>query len=535
MKTMIRRSFLTVLLTAAAFSAGAQDIYDAFSLSENHYGGTARSIGLGNAMTAVGGDLGSLTLNPAGSAVAGYSQFTITPNISVSTITSQGDEYGLSDKIKTNHTRFNLYNIGATIDYNTGNLYGIKRYSFGFVANSSQNYLSDLFASGINNQTSFMGYYADASNGFSSADLNLRSAFQDYSPAYWHSILAYQSGMIATNNADANEYIAASEVVYPDGTIGVGGDLDQIFGRQILGSKTDLLFNVAVNVNDILYLGANLGLVTASYRRDFYIQETAVNDNDFALDFGAEGIKYFNRGRIREALNWDASGVYAKIGAILTPGAGFRIGAAIQTPTAMTVNERYSMSGFTRYRGGDGDAECYSPTNEYSFGVKNPYRYNFGVAWTLGNVLLLSADYEACDYSTMRLRSADNWPADTNLYAGENQEIRKSFGVSQMLRAGLEVKPVPAIALRVGYNLTTSPELTGDGKYVDADRTSVALGLGYSSNGSFFADFALRGAFWEDYVLPYGNNYENAPDVLCPEIHNDRSLWDFTCTFGWRF
>ena len=68
----MKRIYTLVLsLVAFAASAGAQSMYDALTLSENNYNGTARSIALGNAMTAVGGDLGSLTLNPAGSSVAG--------------------------------------------------------------------------------------------------------------------------------------------------------------------------------------------------------------------------------------------------------------------------------------------------------------------------------------------------------------------------------------------------------------------------------------------------------------------------------
>lgn len=531
MKT-IRYSFLTAFLSAAfALSAGAQNMYDAYTLSENHYGGTARSIALGNALTAVGGDLGSLTINPAGSAVAGYSQFALTPNISISKITSQGDDWGLGDKVRTDHTRFNLYNIGMTFDFDTGNAYGVKRYTFGIVANASQNFLGDLYASGLNNRTSFMGCYAAGSDGFAAADLNRYSAYQDYSPAWWHSIMAYQSGMIATNNADADQYIAASEKVWPDGSIGVAGDLDQRFGRTTLGSKTDLLVNFGMDIGDFLYLGANLGMVSANYKCDSYIYEAAVNDNDFALDFGADGIKYFNSARVREHLTWDASGVYAKIGAILTPGGGLRFGAAIQTPTAMTVNERYSIDGYTRYRSSGDNAESYSPTNEYSFGVKNPFRYSLGVAWTVGGVLLVSADYEACNYGSMRLRTADEWE-DTNIFAAENQDIPQYFGKSRILRAGLEVKPDPSLALRVGYNLTSSPELDANGKNIDADRTSVALGLGYSSKGSFFADFALRGAFWQDYAYPYADYIDG---TFSPELHNDRSLWDVTCTIGWRF
>ena len=83
----MKRILAAVFLSALALQAGAQDWSDALNYAENDYLGTARSVGMGNAMTAVGGDLGSLTFNPAGSAVASYSQFTITPGLSISTVT----------------------------------------------------------------------------------------------------------------------------------------------------------------------------------------------------------------------------------------------------------------------------------------------------------------------------------------------------------------------------------------------------------------------------------------------------------------
>ena len=67
----MKRFFLSAFFLSLAAGAGAQGWVDALNYSETDYLGTARSVGMGNAMTAVGGDLGSLTFNPAGSAVAG--------------------------------------------------------------------------------------------------------------------------------------------------------------------------------------------------------------------------------------------------------------------------------------------------------------------------------------------------------------------------------------------------------------------------------------------------------------------------------
>ena len=53
----------------APFALAGQNAWDAMRYSQVNYQGTARSLALGNAVTALGGDFGSITLNPAASAV----------------------------------------------------------------------------------------------------------------------------------------------------------------------------------------------------------------------------------------------------------------------------------------------------------------------------------------------------------------------------------------------------------------------------------------------------------------------------------
>ena len=79
----MKRTF-TIIATAlmATAYANGQTAADAFLFSENNYEGTARTMAMGNAFTALGGDIGSATFNPAGTAVANYSQFSFTPGLS---------------------------------------------------------------------------------------------------------------------------------------------------------------------------------------------------------------------------------------------------------------------------------------------------------------------------------------------------------------------------------------------------------------------------------------------------------------------
>ena len=86
----MKKTAITILLALSTSGLFAQTAYDALMLSENSYEGTARSAAMGNAFTALGGDLGAVTINPAGSAMASYSQITVTPGITISSTTAEG-------------------------------------------------------------------------------------------------------------------------------------------------------------------------------------------------------------------------------------------------------------------------------------------------------------------------------------------------------------------------------------------------------------------------------------------------------------
>ena len=190
MKKILTFAFLLTL----ALQAGAQGWTDALNFSENDYLGTARSVGMGNAMTAVGGDLGSLTFNPAGSAVASYSQFTITPGLSFSTVTAQGSYgEGFEDVYKTRKGRMGLPNFGAMMTYDTRNKRGLKRVSFGIVGNVTRDYTNQVRASGTNSTTTLAGSLASQADGYSTDILN--GSFYGSNIPSWETMVGWQGGI----------------------------------------------------------------------------------------------------------------------------------------------------------------------------------------------------------------------------------------------------------------------------------------------------------------------------------------------------
>jgi hypothetical protein len=170
----------------------------------------------------------------------------------------------------------------------------------------------------------------------------------------------------------------------------------------------------------------------------------------------------------------------------------------------------------------------------------SPFRANFGLAYALDNLGVISADYEMCDYGQMKYMTNGY---DRDYIEEINRDIRERFGMSHILRAGLEVKPTGNLALRAGYRMATSPELYDSwGENIPLTMTqNVSFGLGYDSGRSFFTDLAVRKTIVADeYFMPYSDYmYDQDGYILdnayAPEILNQRSLWKVLLTFGWRF
>ena len=204
---------LSVAALSAAWNSNGQTVGDALRFSDQNYYGTARSIAMGNAFTALGGDLGSVNINPAGSAVNSFSQVTITPGLTISgsrasylAEPSSNDKYGPA--FKNSSTKFSLPNVGVMINYDTRRKSGLKNVTFGFVANGTSNYLDNTAAAGRNGATTFAGSMAVRANGLPVSGLDSgSSAYDSYD---WLSVVGLQSGMIATYNGKNDDYVGVT-------------------------------------------------------------------------------------------------------------------------------------------------------------------------------------------------------------------------------------------------------------------------------------------------------------------------------------
>ena len=306
-----------------------------------------------------------------------------------------------------------------------------------------------------------------------------------------------------------------------------------------------------MNISDIVYLGVNLGAVRLRYDSDSYIQEEAVDPDDFDIVFidnktGEETTTHFVSAKNTFSSSTSGTGIYGKFGIIVTPYKGLRIGAAIQTPTMMSMASSYGVSSTAKY-----DLNAYNGYEEVESAVSNyqlrtPMRANFGLAWTFGSYGLISADYELSNYGSIRYYENNNYRNDGPVNA-LNEEIKSRCGVGHNFRIGGEIRPLSFMSVRAGYGFQTSGK-----KYDYSGKSPVKLnfnemtvhtasiGLGFTTKGSFFADIAAVGQIYPiQYIRPYADYIYNPstelPSPYSPEIRYLRSSIKLVATFGWRF
>ena len=637
-------------LIIAGLALQAQTMYDALDLGKDNYYGTARTMGMGNAVTAVGSDLGTIGLNPAGSAVAGYSQFALTQGLAISsTVSSWAPGYSefdgsqdFSGRTQAGKTRYIMPNVGFNMRVETGESSGLKSWNFAFLSQMTNNFLDNAYARGYNavgdnpRYTSMSGalavgaqFNSDGNGSMLNPDILMLNAPYDTPNSrgfydHWQYITAYQGGMInynetletggafygATEYKDGPFYLLddngnkiqltdddGNPLVYADGPeagqpvyaqtydFATAGPLRQTSNRVRTGSKNDIVTNFGMNFNDKFYLGFNLNVPLINYRYKELFTESV--DNNWPTwgtitpemvtadgQYVVSAEQYLRTASYEYNYTASVAGISAGMGFIWLPTRNLRIGAAIKTPTAYTVSERLYMMVDTRYDNITRHGQ--SPIGEFEYNFRSPWSWNAGLAYTIGSLGMVSVDYHMTDFSVMKYSTGDDFSPE-NPYEFTNELMGLFCGVSNSWRFGMELRPLPFLAVRAGFSTTSNPERYYDDSdgyvcdaalyekdynyyqagnawfvkkhYVKAPVNTVSLGLGFVSTGSFFADLAVRRTTSASYYSPYvtyaeatdatgnviadenGNSYM----VISPCTRAVRSLFDAILTIGWRF
>lgn len=517
MKAMFRKFILSAALALIGTSVVAQNVYDALRYSEQYSEGTARSVAMGNAFVALGGDMGAFSLNPASSAVYRYSEIVFTPSITVASNTS--DYLGSSQS--SSKVRPGIANIGFVTSVDTGReSTGLISWSAGVVFNKQNNYTFGQKVYGKTDKTSWLSSLAYDTDGIYAPSMDMGGGRDPFyqSAAGWNSILAWNNSLLDTLPGTDNAYIAATENL--DGNdISVGGMLHQNYKCYSVGNVTEAVLNWAGNFSNKLYVGVNLGIQSISYEYEELYGEEAHSSMDFN-----SGFRYFSQGYRYHATG---TGVNLKAGAIYVPAHWVRLGASISTPTWMYLDEEWENGMNSEFDDGYSQ-NIISPLGTYNYQLNTPFRWNVGAAFVLGDKGVISADYESADYSRAKFRDMDYEFG----YDEENSYISQVLGKQNIVRVGAELNASPVCALRAGWQYYSSPYK--DGASSDATQL-ISFGAGYvfpRDYSDFFIDIAYQqrvGQTEEKFSL-YGDT-----DIAAPVGTSKNSTWKLLLSVGFRF
>ncbi len=489
----MKKILFTLTILASATFLQAQTAYDALFFSRQMPGGTARTAAMGNAFTALGGDLGAISINPAASGMYKFTEVVFTP---AQTAISAETDY-LNRTMTTNSAKLYISNLGFVTSLPSRN--SGDRLNFAFAINRLNDYSGSYSVSGKTNQYSWLSsmakylYELQGSNRIHAADLDITNNYNpyyDFPEAPWKFILAWNSSLLDTLS-NGFDYVAATENITPSSFV-IGGNLNYDFFRETSGANDEIVFNIGGSKDDKFFYGINIGIQTIRYTDYQEYSESAENSHDFQTGFSSFTHTY--------NLTTKGTGINIKAGFIYVPVKGFRIGGSISTPTWYSMTDEW-YENIRSYFNDGYNVNLDTPYGVYDYRLQTPARLNLGAAMFLGSRGVLSVDYEGVDYSSIRLGSNKS-----GVFNNQNDIISGDFRYTNSFRAGLEIKAKPNLALRLGYNYLQNPE-----KNYGKDRHYGSVGVGYNSGNGFFADVAIQSTLFEENFSLSPVSDETAP------------------------
>lgn len=497
MKRFIISMALTITASTVAF---AQDSYDAARYATSDLNGTARYVGMGGALSALGGDISVMGVNPAGTALFRKNDATFTFS----------GVFGDKGTLGHDGSKASIDNVGIVFSMPTdgGNVHNVN---FGVNYVKNKNFLSNVNTPVENLDGIF-------SQTFQAANL----ANQSYNNEYWGTLADMAAPRFNDDGSVSKEGLVYD--MYDNNT----GDFLGYFGcganqanyqRSTFGSISQVDANVSLNVLDKYFFGASVGFYDIDYNRESFYEE-----------LGSDGVFY-------DFSNWYSTrgdGVDFKLGFICRPidDSPFRFGLSVHTPTWYKMED---ANGSVLYINDQYVTEAYG--DPYCYDYRTPWKFGLSLGYTVDNYFAIGAEYEYQDLSTCKY-SEEGY--ETSYFIAQNKFMKDNLAGQSTFKIGIEAKPSDAFSIRAGYNFISAPfndnayrVIAYDSPFADTDFTNwkatnrFTVGLGYRYKGGYI-DLAYQ------YSATKGDFYAfDEVDLKPTSIENNRS--QLMCTFGFRF
>lgn len=503
MKKIAYILFSLMLLANFAYSQGE---VEALNYSRNGIYGTARSMSMGGAFGALGGDMTGVSINPAGIGVYRSSEIAGTLGFASNTM-SVGN---ISKKVNES----NMHTFGF-VGYFPMRSEVIPAVNFGFSYNRQKSFQNQISGVGSSKST-LIDYIADRGYGINYDRLKMGKDLPDpFLNPYWLPVLGYNSWLIEPHQNNDGKYYYTPLI--PN---------TELVKNEIITSESGYKdyydFTIGTTINNVLNLGMALNVAEVRHN----------SKTEYYEDFKKGEYNLINEVWTRGA------GVGAKVGIIYRPTQAFRLGLAYHSPTWFSMSEEYKAEmndnvgqyvNNPEYKAARTNSALF--TNSYN--LRTPDKWVMSAAAVLGNSFILSADYELTNYKNMKLSVPENpqvskeqQEIDAHWYDNDNYYIKKDMKAASTFKLGMEYRFTQQLSARLGYAWMQNPYETefknaGDAAIsssrtiyrVEGDTHYYTGGFGYRFNRSFYLDLAVVYKTQQDDLYPFPNLYSYNGEV----------------------
>ena len=437
---MKRKYFLALASLTLCGSLSAQDIYKVEALSGSDLNGTARYVGMGGAMNALGADLSTIGTNPAGIGMYRRSDVAFTGS---ATVQPNGEEFG-----DINRARGSFDQAGFVYSCKMDDKLRFVNVAFNYQKRRNfKNYI------GLNNiatkdgmsqswQMMDLAYYGDKW-------LDLSPGSDDCNKTTPLTIVGYDAQLIAPQY-DADGKLTGYTPSFAN---------KYAYQRAQWGGIQQYDFNISFNWKDQIYAGLTFGAYNVNlHSRTNYAEELVDSKNNTG--------EYY----MSQAESLSGAGFDVKLGIIVRPleDSPFRFGVSIATPIFFDLTQSSYLYMNSPYAFTDDKGNKFEHTEadveigDFDYRIRTPWKVNLSMATTVGNYLALDAEYEISDYKGTQVRYPDfddyyDYSISSSKDNAMAEEIDACMKPLHTFRIGAEVRLAKGVYGRLGYNYVSAP------------------------------------------------------------------------------
>jgi len=460
--------------------------------------GTARSTGLGGAMTALGADLGAIGVNPAGLGMYRSSDMSFTLGLGAGG--ASNSFAGEPSVTAAPHIIVGQIGGALTTPLNSPHF---RRATFAFAYRPLKDLNQRIEWSGDQEGESLTQQLALQADGTQFDSLWYQNPFD--------ADLAWYTYLIDTVPGTTDQYDPAFS----------GDRVRQNLRRDRSGRMGETSIALGTTYDDVLHIGMAVGLTSVEMERVDVYSEQKLN-----------GSSPLDRFTFNDRLEVSGSGAFWSFGLILQPEAApIRLGWSYRSGTVFSIDDFYSVDATSDFSDGTG-FEWNSPNSYIQYRIRTPRQHRVGFSWTMDKVALLTLDYGRSDFRAATFTSNDLFQDDVDRI---QSDLDSAFSVEQQFRGGLEFRIRDTWRFRMGggwRSPTADPKTGFDGTI---DGTLIEDGSGivhWAFGGEYRAEEWYAGATYRHASTDAGRRLY----ALSPEVASGRTgLGLLMMSIGARF